>query len=69
MTVSLPDKKGISTKIYLFKRDKFCISNGEPKMINDVKGEIAIVTAKDGNHTIISGCEWNRGIEELIIKH
>ena len=23
MTVSLPNKKGISTKIYLFKRDKF----------------------------------------------
>ena len=61
MTVSLPDKKGISTKIYLFKRDKFYISNGEPKMINDVKGEIAIVTAKDGKHTIISGCEWNGG--------
>jgi len=41
MTVSLPDKKGISTKIYLFKRDKFYNANGEPTMINDVKGEIA----------------------------
>ena len=61
MTVSLPDKKGISTKIYLFKRDKFYNANGEPTMINDVKGEIAIVTAKDGEHTIISGCEWNGG--------
>ena len=28
---------------------------------NDVKGEIAVVTAKDGEHTIISGCEWNGG--------
>ena len=61
MTVSLPDKKGISTKIYLFKRDKFYYTNSEIIMLSDIKGEIAVVTAKDGAHTIISGCEWNGG--------
>ena len=68
MTVSLPDKKGISTKIYLFKRDKFYYSKGVPTMIDNVKGEIAIVTAKDGAHTIISGCEWNGGTYYKTIK-
>ena len=61
MTVSLPDKQGISTKIYLFKRDKFYYSNDEPVMKTDVKGEIAIATAKDGLNQIIAGCVWNGG--------
>ena len=61
MTVSLPDKKGISTKIYLFKRDKFHKKNSAIIKLNDIKGEIAVVTAKDGEHKIISGCEWNGG--------
>ena len=61
MTVSLPDKLGISTKIYLFKRDKFNLVNGQPTMNYDVKGEIAVATAKDGLHQIIAGCVWNGG--------
>ena len=61
MTVSLPNKKGISTKIYLFKRDKFNLVNGEPVMNTAVKGEIAVTTAKDGVHQIIAGCVWNGG--------
>jgi len=61
MTVSLPDKQGISTKIYLFKRDKFKISNGIIIMNAQIKGEIAVSTAKDGLHQIVAGCVWNGG--------
>ena len=69
MEVSLPDAKGISSKIYLFNRETFYYYIKEKKSKatyyyernKKYNGEIAVAATKDGSHKIISGAKWGKG--------